>query len=205
MLEGIRCGNKVCRLNKALYGLKQSGRQWHKRLNQELLNLNFTPLNSDPCVYSRNQGGDFALVVAYVDILVMSKDEDEIMKIGRNLSKSFKIRDLGDVSCCLGIVRNEDGYSIHQRGFILDVLARFGMTDCKAVSTPMDVNTKLSRNTSPGDEEQMTVPYRELVGSLMYIAMGSRPDIAHAISYLLQRLSVTDMSTGPQQNAYCVI
>jgi len=186
MLEDIGCGNKVCRLNKA-YGLKQSGRQWHKRLNQELLNLGFTPLNSDPCVYSRSQGGIFMLVIAYVDdILVMSKDKNEITKVGKNLSKIFKIRDLGDVSCCLGIefVRHENGYSIHQRGFIQDVLARFGMTDCKAVSTPMDVSTKLSRSAFSDDEEQITVSYRELVGSLMYVAMGSRPDIAHVVSYL---------------------
>ncbi|XP_036142114.1 secreted RxLR effector protein 161-like [Monomorium pharaonis] len=49
----------------------------------------------------------------------------------------------------------------------------------------MDVSTKLSRNTAVSNEEQTAVPYRELVGFLMYIAMGSRPDIAHAVSCLI--------------------
>lgn len=57
------------------------------------------------------------------------------------------------------------------------------MTECKAVSTPMDVSTKLSGSKSLDDEEDNKVPYRELIGSLMYIAMGTRPDIAHAVSY----------------------
>lgn len=92
MLEDIEGGNKICQLNRALYGLKQSGRQWHKRLNQELRNLGFTTLNSDPCVYSSNQGGALTLVVAYVDnILIISKNRNDIKKIGENLSKIFNI------------------------------------------------------------------------------------------------------------------
>lgn len=104
MLEDIEGGNKICQLNRALYGLKQSGRQWHKRLNQELRNLGFTPLNSESCVYSSNQEGALTLVIAYVDnILIISKNRNDIKKIGENLSKIFNIRDLGDVKCCLGI------------------------------------------------------------------------------------------------------
>ncbi|XP_072757718.1 uncharacterized protein [Anoplolepis gracilipes] len=127
------------------------------------------------------------LVAAYVDdILIISKSRDDIKMIGENLSKVFSIRNLGDVNCCLGIefIRRKSGYSIHQRGFILDVIARFRMTECKTVSIPMDVSTKLSRSTSMDDKEDNKVPYRELIGSLMYIAMGTRPDITHAVSYL---------------------
>ena len=42
---------KVCQIRRALYGLKQAGRQWNKRLDQELKRLNFKHLRTDPCLY----------------------------------------------------------------------------------------------------------------------------------------------------------
>lgn len=187
MLEDLKKGNKVCRLKKALYGLRQAGRQWNRRLDQELQRLGLKPLNSDPCVYLRGQGGDLLMGVVYVDdILLISRKLDDIAKIKEGLLKSFDVKDLGDVKCCLGIefIRNKNGYSIYQSGFIQDVLARFEMSDCKPISTPMDANAKLSRNSTSENESCSKMPYRELVGSLMYIAMGTRPDIAHVVSCL---------------------
>lgn len=170
ILENIKRGNKVCRLNRALYGLEQSGRQWHRRLDQELRGSGFTPLSSDPYVYSSNRGKVPILIIVYIDdILIISRNEKNIIKIGETLSKAFKIRDLGDVSCCLGIefVNHNDGFSIHQ-DFIQDVLARFEMSECKPASTSMSVGSKLSRNTPSNDKEDKNVLYRELVRSLMY-------------------------------------
>lgn len=125
-------------------------------------------------------------VVIYVDdILIIAKNEKLITRIGNELKRSFDVRDLGNVGCCLGIefVRHDDGYAMHQKGFVRDVLTCFGMSDCKPVSTPLDVSKRLHRNVSPNEEVEL-VPYRELIGSLMYIAMGTRPDIVHAVSYL---------------------
>lgn len=124
--------------------------------------------------------------VVYVDdILLISRKLDDIAKIKEGLMESFDVKDLGDVKCCLGIefIRNENGYSIHQNRFIQDVLARFEMSDCKPISTPMDANAKLSRNSSSENESSNKVPYRELVGSLMYIAMGTRPDRRHGCGH----------------------
>lgn len=58
------------------------------------------------------------------------------------------------------------------------------MSNCKPVSCPLATGTKLQK----GSEKNATVgfPYRELVGALMYAALGTRPDIAHAVSALGQ-------------------
>ena len=51
-LDSLKSGErKVCQIRRALYGLKQAGRQWNKRLDQELKRLNFKPLRTDPCLY----------------------------------------------------------------------------------------------------------------------------------------------------------
>lgn len=59
-----------------------------------------------------------------------------------------------------------------------------------SVSTPLPQNIKIGIQFCPTDDEAMAdmrkVPYRELVGILMYIANGTRPDIAHSVNMLAQ-------------------
>ncbi|CAK9811678.1 Copia protein [Anthophora quadrimaculata] len=59
------------------------------------------------------------------------------------------------------------------------------MSNCKSACTPLEVNQKLSKNTNLSEAEGR-FPYRELMGCLMYLAVATRPDIAHAVSALGQ-------------------
>lgn len=59
------------------------------------------------------------------------------------------------------------------------------MSDCKPVSIPLTPGMKLSKTHDDNDHEEV-FPYRELIGALMYAALGTRPDIAHAVSALSQ-------------------
>ena len=72
------------------------------------------------------------------------------------------------------------------------IIGRFNLENANPVTTPMDPGMRLSKSQSPTTEEEkddMTnVPYRELIGSLMYAAVATRPDIAHAITALSQFL-----------------
>lgn len=61
------------------------------------------------------------------------------------------------------------------------ILERFGMEDCKPVSTPMDPNTKWKSSSSDPPTNQ---PYKELIGCLQYLALSSRPDISAAVNIL---------------------
>lgn len=60
------------------------------------------------------------------------------------------------------------------------------MSDCKPLTTPMDINQKLSKSMSPKSEEEreqmLKCPYQELVGSLLFVAQVSRPDICYAVN-----------------------
>ena len=72
---------------------------------------------------------------------------------------------------------------MHQRGYVNDVLTRFGMAECKPVATPVDPGSKLTKNKVQSSED-LELPYRELLGALTYLASTARPDISFAVSRL---------------------
>lgn len=75
---------------------------------------------------------------------------------------------------------------MHQKGYINDILNRFGMSECNPVSTPIDPNVKLTPPEDISNPEADILLYRELIGSLTYLATTTRPDIAFAVSSLRQ-------------------
>lgn len=82
--------------------------------------------------------------------------------------------------------QQENEITIRQSGYIKDILDRFGMSDSRAVSIPLNPGTKLNNNNEESNYEENNIPHRELIGALMYLAVYTRPDIAYAISYLSQ-------------------
>ncbi|GAB6025573.1 hypothetical protein CHUAL_014034 [Chamberlinius hualienensis] len=184
-------GPKVCQLQKALYGLRQAGHQWYMRLDQELSAMGFKSLKTDPCLYVLKKGKTLVLLAIYVDdILLAANDTAELENVKTMLKTSFKISDFGEAKFCLGIEINHDkarkSITLTQTKYINDVLDRFGMKDCKPVSTPMDPNHKLLLPEKPNAEEMKRLPYQKLIGSLMYLAVSTRPDISYAVSALSQ-------------------
>jgi len=105
-----------------------------------------------------------------------------------HLSAKFEVKDLGDVKYCLGLefTRDEEEIAVKQKGYINDILNRFGMLECKPVSTPLEPGLRLVEQEVETGDRQYEFPYRELIGALMYLSVGTRPDIAHAVSYLSQ-------------------
>ncbi|KAJ3661597.1 hypothetical protein Zmor_005987 [Zophobas morio] len=188
LLQELRKGDRVCLLKKSLYGLRQAGRNWYTKLDSTLKELGAIPTASDPCLFRLKSGRDVVLIAIYVDdILIASRNRKKIAEIGRELAQRFEIKALGDVKHCLGVeFQREDGrVTMHQRGYIKDVLSRFGMSDCKPVATPIDLGTKLEKNIDQSQED-LALPYRELVGALIYLSSTTRPDIAFAVSRLGQ-------------------
>uniref|UniRef100_A0A5S6QB82 Reverse transcriptase Ty1/copia-type domain-containing protein n=1 Tax=Trichuris muris TaxID=70415 RepID=A0A5S6QB82_TRIMR len=73
-----------------------------------------------------------------------------------------------------------------QRLYVLNLLKRFGMQNCKPATTPLAPNLKLTKPLTVSKEEMLTFPYQTLIGSLMYLAVATRPDIAYTDSSLSQ-------------------
>lgn len=189
MLQESSQDDKVCRMNKALYGLKQAGRAWHRRLDRELRNLGATPTAGDTCVYLKGKGDDRVIVLIYVDdILIMSQNLMNIEQFGASLRNLFELKELGKLNYCLGIEfkMDEHEFSMNQGIYIKAILQRFGMSDCHPVSTPIALGTKLTKDEPWSNADGPKPPFRELIGCLLYLARATRPDIAHAVSWLSQ-------------------
>ena len=118
-----------------------------------------------------------------------------MQEYGRNtkaqeaLSGEFEMKDLGAAKRILGmdIVRERrDVIFLSQQRYIVKILEKFGMSNAKAVSTPLAMHFRLSAVQSPTSEDeklQMSkVPYASTVGSIMYAMVYTRPDIAQAMS-----------------------
>jgi hypothetical protein len=187
--------DKVCKLQRSLYGLKQAGRSWYQKIDGCFGDLGFTRTHADNCVYLLRKDDILLIVALYVDdLLIIANDMAALTNLKAELSKRFEMKDLGEVQFCLGIQitrnRPERTIRISQTKYIEDMLSKFNMQDCKAVGTPLDTNTKLSKSMSPKSheeaEEMKGVPYQSAVGSLMYAMLGTRPDIGYAVGAVSQ-------------------
>jgi transposase InsO family protein len=186
-------GTLVCRLRKSLYGLKQASRVWNETINQHLQTLGFSPTAADPCVYTRGEGHEWCIICLYVDdMLIASCNPSIIAAIKRDIAKKFQIKDLGRARFILGIEIDYDEskqhLSIVQQAYTETVIARFGQANAKPSLTPIDTSLHLTKaDGATADEDKKAMknkPYRSLVGSLMYLAIGTRPDIAVAVAKL---------------------
>lgn len=186
MLESLANEDNALLLRKSLYGLRQAGRRWHVKLCKILKEFGFSQSISDPCVFYLGKGEDILLAVVYVDdIIAVSKTEQAVANLLQHLSTQLDIKNLGPVKHCLGIEfsQTKEIITLNQRGYVNDILERFRMSGSNPVGTPVELGTKLRRNEEIAPECK-TLPYRELVGALMYLATCTRPDIAHVVSYL---------------------
>lgn len=180
--------NHVCLLKKSLYGLKQAPRSWNLKLNTELESLNFKRCKNEPCVYTRKTGKDMIILAVYVDdILIFYSNEKEMQKVKQELTSKFEMKDLGKAELFLGMrVKQTNSYiKIDQEDYVDKVLRRFNMENCKPVSTPAVPGQRFSKPEEPYTPNE-SIPYRELIGSLMYIAVCTRPDIAHSVNFMSQ-------------------
>ena len=182
--------NRVCRLNKALYGLKQSPRAWYKTISATLLSLSFRRSQFDHGLFLNKERNTW--ITLYVDdIHLIGPDKQYIETIKEELASHYRIKDLGPSSNYLGleITRNRENgtLTISQKKYIGSVLAAHRMTDCSSVSTPMEAGMVLGKAGAEHESmQEFKTNYQSMLGSIMYIMLQTRPDIAYAISKLSQ-------------------
>ena len=105
------------------------------------------------------------------DLVIGGEHIADINNTKKVLSGRFEIKDMKEFHHFLGIevIRIPIGIMISHRRYILNLLYKFGMTECKVVATPLDWNLKL--DVDSGTSEYKPTRYGQLVGSLIYLTI----------------------------------
>ena len=174
----------VLRLRKAIYGLKQAGRNWYQLLCEYLVDKEgFVKCLSEHCVFTK-ENGRLMLIVYVDDAIISSLVEAEARDLVTRVQKYFELGEIGPLSWYLGSAIEDSGTSIRmsQKDYIEKMLKRYGYEDLSIQETPMIERYAIVR--SPEDELFTEFDMKSKIGSLMFAAVCTRPDIAFAVSYL---------------------
>jgi Reverse transcriptase (RNA-dependent DNA polymerase)/gag-polypeptide of LTR copia-type/Integrase core domain/GAG-pre-integrase domain/Domain of unknown function (DUF4219)/Zinc knuckle len=172
----------VYKLNKALYGLKQAPRAWYSKIDGYFAENGFVRSSSEHSLYVKKTGSnDFLLVCIYVDDMIyMGSNQDLIEKFKESMKRKFEMTDLGVLKYFLGleVTQDDEGIFVSQRKYAKDLLSKFNLGNCNAVSTPMNAKEKLIKED--GSPLADAAKYRSLVGGLIYLTH-TRPDISFPV------------------------
>lgn len=175
--------NKICKLNKSLYGLKQAAHCWNQKFTNFLLKFGFVQSQADNCVFVGNFNCIKVLLILYVDdALILSESDKTLHSIVSYLKQAFDIRELVlNRFVGLEILKTNNSICISQRMYIEQLINKYNMSDAHPCNTPIDVNVQITNNI---DNEQISFPYREAIGSLLYLSTATRPDISYGVNLL---------------------
>jgi hypothetical protein len=179
----------VCLLNKALYGLKQAGRQWLVFLANLLAKLGFIQISADTAIFVHRDKN--IIIAVYVDdFLIFAKNEELATDLYKQLSKDLEVTNLGPISYYLGIelIKSQNSLILTQRGFLQRLLQKFNKQNLKPHFVPSILGDKLIANTSNASTSQIN-QFQQEIGSLIYLAINTRPDITQRVFQLARFMS----------------
>ena len=180
--------NKVICLQHALYGLKQAGLAWWKEFNSSIKSLGFKHLLSDAGLFVCKDYKDIIIAIVYVnDAMFFGKDKACVDQKKKFLMDKWECCDLGEVKEFLHmhITCNGQTICLDQCAYLDKVLERFSMTNAKSAPTPLPSNwvPKLAKGKA---SPELLRSYQSIIGLLLYLMIGTRPDISYAVTKLVQ-------------------
>ena len=181
-------------LKKTLYGLKQSPREWNEEIHKFMISEDFVQSKCDPCLYHKRTDKYQIITGIYVDDVISTGSNDpEVQRFRTKLKTKFKCSEGGLLDWSLGmeITQDKNGISISQQQYVQQKLVEFEefLEPNVKRKVPLDPNfQRLLLDAAKSTETDTKFPYRSVVGSLMYAATGSRPDIAAAVGVVSRYL-----------------
>ena len=187
---------KALLLKKALYGGKSSGALYAKEISTWLKDYGFVPCSVDETLFrltkEKNGKTSTLLISLYVDDgSCCTNDEELYQEFITALSSKYDLSDNGILDWHLGIKVTQNleagTITLDQTAYIDAMLKRFNMEDANNKYTPLPHKIQLTSKDCPKEPKKADVKlYQQLIGSLMYITSGTRPDIAYAVNSCAQ-------------------
>ena len=184
---------------RPLYGMKQGAYHWYKELKRILLLLGFRVLLADELVFIKVEGTKFVIITAAMDDLTFIADSTKSMALVKSqMNEYFELIDLGPINWLLGVsvVWNIENQTITlgQEAYIEQILARFRLDRSWPAVTLMEPGANFTPDSPLVSPTLLTAAkkttYREMIGSPIYLAIMTCPDISFAVFTLSQYLDI---------------
>jgi hypothetical protein len=150
--------------------------------------LGFTSLMSDAGVFIFRGKGSFVIAIIYVDDAIFCGPLRALVKeLKEVFMKKWETRDLGELTEFLRIHIVREGKIVHidQSAYLKTVLQHCGMQNAKAAATPLLAGYVPKPSDTTADPE-LRSRFQTVIGSLLYLMLGTCPDIAFAVTKLSQ-------------------
>ncbi|GJY24357.1 retrovirus-related pol polyprotein from transposon TNT 1-94 [Tanacetum coccineum] len=134
----------------------------------------------DKTLFIKRDKGDILLVQVYVDDIIFGSTKKSLCtEFEKMMHKKFQMSSMGKLTFFLGmqVKHKEDGIFISQDKYVTEILKKFGFSDVKTASTPMETHKPLLKDADGEDVDKHL--YRSMIRSLMYLT-SSRLDIMFA-------------------------
>jgi len=182
----------VLKLQRAVYGLHQAPVKFKQEVITWFKDQGYQSMNASETIWKKTHEKKILIHALYADDFLHFTNSTTLYKeFQKTFKEKFEIK-TGTVGVYLGnsIVQDKTKFytELHQTDYIEQILERFGMSKCTPVITP--INKRLSTMTGdPKLTREEQEEYRAMVGSLLYLACWTRPDIAYAVSELSRFVS----------------
>ncbi|GJT63668.1 putative ribonuclease H-like domain-containing protein [Tanacetum coccineum] len=147
--EDLDFPDKVYKVEKALYGLHQALRAWYKTLSTYLLDNGFQRGKIDKTLFIKRYKGDILLVQVYVDDIIFGSTKKELcVEFEKLMHEKFQMSSMGELTFFLGlqVQQKKDDIFISQDKYVGEILKKFGFTEVKTASTPMETQKPLLKD-----------------------------------------------------------
>jgi hypothetical protein len=170
-------------LIKALYGTKQAGRSWYQLSKDFMIKvLGLIMCISDICIFY-NENFSVMILIYVDDILISYKSEDEYQIMLNKIKSAFEIGEEGDIDYYLGIKITDKGDKVEmvQKEYIEKLINKYKINGI--ADTPMLTNYSIIKSDEDNLINEKDYNAKSRIGSLMFAAVSTRPDIMFATHY----------------------
>lgn len=184
---------RVVRLLKALYGLKQAANAFLNHLREKLIDIGFKQMMSDTCTFRLDEGDAFITLATHVDdLLFISNSKALIFKVKESLAKDFELTFYEEANEFLGITILRDRarklLRLSQTGYVEKILATFKLPHSERISRTPHILSALRGDTNAPTTAEEKQLYMQITGSLLYLAISTRPDILASVHNLTRHM-----------------
>ena len=189
--EGFRQHGFCLLLLKALYGLRQAPRLWHEKFARTLHTMGLKQAGDESCLFVN----EWLIIFFYVDDVVAlyhRRNSQRWESFKQNLFQQYEFKDMGEVKWFIGIRvirdRSQRKLWLCQDSYIDRVASRFSTPSHTRYRSPLPVEdlTQYVRESDDPASTSAIFGYQQRVGSVLYPACLTRPDVAFSASHLAE-------------------